>query len=160
MAEKDSLKLKQKYGLSQDKFEEYREAFEVFDKDGSGTITVEELHQVITSMGQKCSLKDAKQMIAEVDADKNETIELGEFIEMMEKKSKKQDKGDELLEAFKTFDKNGDGKISHSELKIVMKSMGNNMDDSEITQMIEAADLDGDKEISFEEFKAMMGEQK
>ena len=156
MAEKDDKKLATQYKISLEKVEEYRDAFELFDKDGSGTITVEELHNVITSMGQKCTLQNAKDMIKEVDTDENETIELGEFIEMMEKKSK-QDKGkDELLEAFKTFDKNGDGKISHSELKIVMKNMGSNMDDAEIAMMITAADLDGDNQISFEEFKQMM----
>ena len=157
MAEKGDKKIAEKHKITQEKVEEYREAFEVFDKDGSGTITVQELYQVITSMGQKCTLADAKEMIKEVDTDKNETIELDEFIMMMEAKNKGKD---ELYEAFKTFDKNGDGKISHSELKIVMKNMGNNMDDAEIAQMIQAADLDGDNEISFEEFKAMMGAEK
>ena len=144
-----------KYKLTEEQVEEYREAFEIFDKDGSGTITVEELRQVIVSLGQKCSLKQAKDMIAEVDTDKNETIEFDEFVQMMLKK--RGDPKDELFEAFKTFDKNGDGKISHSELKEVMKNMGSEMDDAEIDQMISAADTDGDHEISFEEFKKMMG---
>ena len=150
----EDMRLSKKFKISEEALCEFKEAFEIFDKDGSGTITVEELRQVITNMGQNCTLADAKKMIAEVDTDNNETIELEEFIQMMTRK--KGDPKDELYEAFKTFDKNGDGKISHSELKTVMKNMGNEMDDNEIDQMIQAADIDGDNEISFEEFKKMM----
>ena len=157
MAEKCDKKLAAKYGISEEQVEEYRDAFEVFDKDKDGTITVKELQLVMENIGQKCTLAEAKSMIAEVDTDHNESIELEEFIQMMQKKSKQEKDGkDELKEAFKAFDKNGDGKISHSELKIVMHSLGNDMDDSDIDQMIQAADQDGDHEISFEEFKAMM----
>ena len=150
----DDSKIANEFKITEEKVGEYREAFNIFDKDGSGTITVEELRQVMVNMGQKCTIAEAKRMIAEVDTDNNQTIELREFIEMMLKKTA--NPKDELYEAFKTFDKDGNGKISHSELKLVMKNMGNNMDDSEIDQMILAADMDGDHEISFEEFKKMM----
>ena len=46
-------------------------------------------------------------------------------------------------EAFKLFDKNGDGTISGSELKAALAAVGQNHSDKEIQQMIKAADVDG-----------------
>lgn len=154
MAKADHYAIGKKHKITEEKTEELKEAFEVFDKDGDGEITVAELHQILNNLGQKTSLADVKKMIAEVDKDNNEKIDFEEFVIMM---LKKQEGKDELFEAFKAFDKNGDGQISHAELKEVMKSMGQDMSDAEIDQMIIAADTDKDGEISFVEFKKMMG---
>ena len=48
---------------------EFKEAFALFDKDGDGTITTNELATVMKSLGQNPSEKDLEDMIREVDAD-------------------------------------------------------------------------------------------
>lgn len=48
---------------------EYKEAFNLFDKDGDGTITTTELETVMKSLGQAPSETELKDMINEVDAD-------------------------------------------------------------------------------------------
>lgn len=47
----------------------------------------------------------------------------------------------EYKEAFDLFDKNGDGHISRSELGDVMRSLGQQVTDAEIDQMIKQVDL-------------------
>ncbi|KAI6656721.1 EF-hand_1 domain-containing protein [Oopsacas minuta] len=143
--------------LPDKKVSEYKEAFEIFDKDGDGRITADELRQVVESMGKVCTPEDAKKMISEADKDKNETIEFGEFVTMMEESMS--NAGDEMLKAFKFFDKDGDGKITKDELKLAMKELGENMSDAEIDAMIKSADLDDDHQIDFQEFKNMMGKE-
>jgi len=59
--------------------------------------------------------------------------------------------------AFQVFDKDGNGKISMSELKTVMQNLGEKLTDDEINEMIGEADKDGDGEVSYEEFVVMMG---
>ena len=49
----------------------------------------------------------------------------------------------ELKEAFKLFDKDGDGTISTTELGTVMRSMGQNPTEQELTDMITEVDGDG-----------------
>lgn len=63
-------------------------------------------------------------MINEVDADGNGEIDFSEFLTMMAHKMKDTDSEEEIREAFKVFDKNGDGKISAAELRHVMSSIG------------------------------------
>lgn len=48
---------------------ELREAFSLFDKDGSGTISNDELEVVMKSLGQNPTQGELKQMIQEVDVD-------------------------------------------------------------------------------------------
>jgi calmodulin len=48
---------------------EYREAFKLFDADGDGTITVDELEVVMKSLGHTPSRAELENMIGEVDGD-------------------------------------------------------------------------------------------
>jgi len=63
---------------------------------------------------------------------------------------------EELKEAFNVFDKDGNGFISASELRHVMTNLGEKLTDKEIDEMIREADVDGDGQISYEEFGVMM----
>ena len=56
-------------------YPEYREAFNLFDKDGDGSITTDELGVVMRSLGQKPTEQELKNMIREIDAD-GESISL------------------------------------------------------------------------------------
>ncbi|KAL5248187.1 hypothetical protein ACHWQZ_G017385 [Mnemiopsis leidyi] len=142
--------------LSDDQIAEFREAFSLFDKDGDGTITTTELGTVMKSLGQSPCESDLQDMINEVDADGNGTIDFKEFLEMMTKHMKEADCDQELREAFKVFDRNGDGKITADELKTVMHNLGETLTDEEIDQMIEEADTNKDGYVDYEEFCIMM----
>jgi hypothetical protein len=62
--------------------------------------------------------------INEVDADGNGTIDFHEFLTMMAKKLKDTDREEEIRQAFKVFDKNGDGYVTPDELALVMANLG------------------------------------
>ncbi len=59
-------------------------------------------------------------MINEVDTDGNNIIDFTEFLMLMSRKMKDSDQEEELVEAFKCFDKDGNGLISVTELRNVM----------------------------------------
>ena len=80
----------------------------------------------------------------------NGTIEFNEFLNMMSKKMKETDKEEELREAFRVFDRNGDGFISASELRHVMTNLGEKLTDEEVEDMIREADLDGDGLVNYD----------
>ncbi|VDO06993.1 unnamed protein product, partial [Brugia timori] len=67
-------------------FLEFKEAFSLFDKDGDGTITTKELGTVMRSLGQNPTEAELQDMINEVDADGNGTIDFPEFLTMMARK--------------------------------------------------------------------------
>jgi calmodulin len=70
-------------------------------------------------------------MINEVDEDGSGTIDFEEFLVMMSKKVKLSDEEEDLKEAFKVFDRNGDGSISAIEFRHVMTNLGEKLTDEE-----------------------------
>jgi len=65
----------------------------------------------------------------------------------------------EFKEAFAIFDKDGDGTVTSTEIKEVMKSLGQNPTDLELQEMIEEVDEDGNGSIEFDEFLVMMAKK-
>lgn len=95
-------------------------------------------------------------MINEVDQDGNGTIDFDEFLVMMAKKMKESDSEEEIRQAFRLFDKDGDGFISPAELKTVMLNLGEKLTNEEVEEMIKEADSDKDGMVNYEEFARMM----
>uniref|UniRef100_A0A0M3IGY0 Calmodulin n=1 Tax=Ascaris lumbricoides TaxID=6252 RepID=A0A0M3IGY0_ASCLU len=131
-------------------FLEFKEAFSLFDKDGDGTITTKELGTVMRSLGQNPTEAELQDMINEVDADGNGTIDFPEFLTMMARKMKDTDSEEEIREAFRVFDKDGNGFISAAELRHVMTNLGEKLTDEEVDEMIREADIDGDGQVNYE----------
>ncbi|XP_052071036.1 calmodulin-A-like isoform X1 [Mytilus californianus] len=138
--------------LTEEQVAEFKEAFSLFDKDGDGTITTSELGTVMRSLGQNPTEAELQDMINEVDADGNGTIDFEEFLLMMARKMKDTDSEEELREAFRVFDKDGNGFISAAELRHVMTNLGEKLTDEEVDEMIKEADLDGDGLVNYEDF--------
>ncbi|KAF5185989.1 calmodulin-like [Thalictrum thalictroides] len=143
--------------LTREQIDEFHEVFCWFDMDGDGCITLQELETVIRSLDQHPTEEDVlKQMISEVDVNRNGTIEFGEFLSLMARKMKEVDAEEELTEAFRVFDKDQNGFISAIELRHVMLNLGESLTDEEVELMIREADLDGDGQVNYEEFVRMM----
>ena len=103
--------------LTREQISEFKEAFSMFDKDKDGTISAKELLKVMRSLGQNPSEAELQNMINDIDVDGSGNIDFKEFLIMMAKKMKDNNEEDELIEAFKVFDNDGNGFISAAELK-------------------------------------------
>ena len=62
----------------------------------------------------------------------------------------------EFREAFQAFDKDGNGSITTRELGTVMRSLGQNLSEAEIKEMIDIVDEDKNGTIDFQEFLHLM----
>ena len=142
--------------LTEEKIQEFKEAFEIFDKDKDGYITIKELSEIMKQLGQVPSEVELQDMINEVDVDGNGNIDFKEFLGLMARKMRDTDTEEELIEAFKVFDRDGNGLISNQELKHVMISLGEKINEEEVEEMIKEADIDGDGFINYEEFVRMI----
>lgn len=136
---------------------ELKEAFDEFDKDGSGTITTKELLPVLRSIGQNPTEDEILGLVIEYDVNGDGTIDFEEFIEMMSKHTRETvDQTAEMKEAFKIFDRDGDGYIDFKELKQVVTSMGEPLSPQDADALFKEADINGDGKLDFNEFVRMM----
>ena len=141
--------------LTQDQKQEIREAFDLFDTDGAGTIDCKEIKVAMRALGFQPKKDEIKLLLASIDK-QNTTMDFNEFLQIMSVKMSERDSKEEILKAFKLFDDDETGKISFKNLKRVAKELGENLTDEELQEMIDEADRDGDGEISHEEFVRIM----
>merc|ERR1712010_116245 len=144
--------------LSDQQVRECKEAFELFDTDGSGSIDQKELKVAMRALGFEPKKEEVKKMVNDLDRDGDGTVDFPEFLHMMSGKMGEKDAKEQLLEGFALYDEEESGKISFANLKRVAKELGESMGDDEIQDMIDEADRDGDGEINEEEFLVMMKE--
>ncbi|MCJ1440326.1 MAG: hypothetical protein MMC23_000809 [Stictis urceolatum] len=143
--------------LSEEEIASYKETFSIFDKDGNGTISAEELGEIMRSLGQHPTDSELRDIVDEADIDGNGTIDFNEFLHLMARPLPSAiDPNEEIKKAFEVFDRDGSGQISKAELQDVMKSIGEKLTDAEIDEMMAQADEDGSGTIDYQEFMKLM----
>ncbi|XP_043825480.1 centrin-4-like [Dromiciops gliroides] len=145
-----------KVELTEEQKQEIKEAFDLFDVDGSGSIDVKELKIAMRALGFEPKKEEIKKMIAEIDKEGFGTINFEDFFAMMSVKMSEKDEKEEILKAFKLFDDDGTGSITLKNIKRVAKELGENLSDDELQEMLDEADRDGDGEVNEQEFLRMM----
>ncbi|KAJ3269288.1 translation elongation factor EF1B gamma [Terramyces sp. JEL0728] len=140
--------------LSAQQLEDYKAAFELFDRDMDGTITSKEMATALRHLGQNPTEAELQELLAELDQDGNGTIEFEELMALIVKNegNAQQDIDTEIKEIFNLLDRDNSGFISIQDLKAVAISSGMKLSETEIENMIIEADNDGDGQISLEEF--------
>nr|XP_043610451.1 probable calcium-binding protein CML20 isoform X2 [Erigeron canadensis] len=133
-----------------------KEAFELFDTDGNGTIDAKELSNAMRALGFEMTKEQINDMIADVDKDGSGAIDFDEFVYMMTDKIGERSSKQELSKAFNILDHDKNGKISVSDIKNIAKELGVRFTDAEIHSMVKEADRDNDGEVNIEEFMRMM----
>lgn len=137
----------------------------MFDKDGDGTITKEELGRVMRSLGQFARAEELRTMLQEIDIDGDGNVSFEEFVEIVSNigantaaPSDQDQEEQELRDAFRVFDKHNRGYITASDLRAVLQCLGEDLSEEEIEDMIKEVDVDGDGRIDFYEFVHALGE--
>lgn len=143
-------------GLSSEEIEEIREAFNLFDTDGSGTIDPKELKAAMQSLGFEAKNQTIYQMIGDIDKDGSGEINFEEFLDLMTARMSDSDSKEDIHKVFNLFDDDKTGFITLQNLKRVAKELGETMSDAELLEMIERADTDQDGQISVDEFYSIM----
>ncbi|KAH0464642.1 hypothetical protein IEQ34_007428 [Dendrobium chrysotoxum] len=131
------------HGLTTQKKQEIKEAFELFDTDGSGTIDAKELNVAMRALGFEMTEEQINNMIADVDKDGSGAIDFDEFMHMMTTKIGERDTKEELMKAFRIIDQDNNGKISDVDILKIAKELGESFTLTEIRAMIEEADRNG-----------------
>eukprot|EP00931_Biecheleriopsis_adriatica_P063636 TRINITY_DN3857_c0_g2_i1.p1 TRINITY_DN3857_c0_g2~~TRINITY_DN3857_c0_g2_i1.p1 ORF type:complete len:489 (-),score=150.85 TRINITY_DN3857_c0_g2_i1:44-1510(-) len=135
---------------------ELRNVFHQLDSNGDGLLTAVELKEGLKKAGIKEIPPDLEDILKAVDSDGSGIIDYSEFLAAtLDKKYMTQQ--DVCWQAFKTFDKNGDGKIDKKELEAVLADGDVSATfQKELADLMLEGDANGDGEIDFEEFMAMM----
>ncbi|XP_045186893.1 neo-calmodulin-like [Mercenaria mercenaria] len=142
--------------FTEEQLEEFKETFSLFDKEGDGSISLKELGTVLRALGQHPTEADLNDLVGNLEVEGHMTIEFPEFLSILAKIIKDTDPETELTEAFKVFDKESSGNISNADLRRIMTTYGEVLNDEEVEEMIREADTDGDGIVDYAEFISMV----
>lgn len=92
--------------LTPEEIAEFREIFNLVDKDGGGSITKVELAELMDTLGIDASTEEIDMMISEIDQDGNGDIDFEEFVAVMSRKVNATYTCDQVKIAFKVFEGN------------------------------------------------------
>jgi Ca2+-binding EF-hand superfamily protein len=149
--------------LTDEKQKEVKEAFELYDRDKDNLLNYEELEDVLKCLGYNMDKSHIFKILRDHGVTKNNQENLNEkFISFQElviflnKRNQEFDMEEELMETFRNFDKDGDGKLNHKEIKYLLLTLGEQMNDEEIEEFIKIIDTTGQGIIYYEDFVKLL----
>ena len=138
---------------------EYINAFERFDKDYDGFISIEDLAEIMKKVGKSINQGEMQDLKAEINPHENGMFDLKEYMSIMQRRKRDKDYDDDLLTIFKIIDKDENDLIGPDELLNFMSSLEHKVSLEETEEMIKEFDSDGDGFCTFKEFVKMMNRE-
>ena len=136
------------------------EAFSLFDKDGDGKISSQELSNVYKDLGGAPNAAQIESMIKEADADADGQLNQEEFLEFMRGQMAAASNEDQIIEAFRVMadDVDGTGKVNLSNLRNILTTVGQKLSEEEANMLANDAKPDtADDVVDYKAFvKRMM----
>mmetsp|Transcript_7791 Transcript_7791/g.16916 ORF Transcript_7791/g.16916 Transcript_7791/m.16916 type:complete len:155 (-) Transcript_7791:39-503(-) len=117
-----------KPSLSSEEVEEIREAFNLFDTDGSGKIDPKELKDAMQSLGFDGKNQTVYRMVDGLSKEGKGSIDFDEFLDVMTASlPKNTESREDIQKIFNLFDDDNAGAITFHKLKRVAEELGENM---------------------------------
>ncbi|XP_052862000.1 calcium-binding protein E63-1 isoform X2 [Anopheles cruzii] len=154
-----------------------RTAFDLLDRDQDGHVTPEELQFMLRNLGIHVRDELIDDLLREASRTGSGLIDETEFLQWVARiqalkddsntsssssssnnpaQSADDDLTQDLVAAFRVFDRDGNGYITRDELKAAMDMIGENVTEYQLNEMLELADADKDGRINYEEFARLL----
>ncbi|XP_057559720.1 myosin light chain 6B [Hippopotamus amphibius kiboko] len=141
--------------FNKDQLEEFKEAFELFDRVGDGKIQFSQCGDVIRALGHNPTNAEVLRVLGYPKSDelKSRRVDFETFLPMLQAVAKLKDQGtyQDYLEGLRVFDKEANGKVMGAELRHVLTTLGERMTEEEVEAVL-AGHEDSNGCITYEAF--------
>ncbi|EDV53619.1 calmodulin [Drosophila erecta] len=144
--------------LNEEQVKDCEAAFALFDDDNTKVIPIKLLRDCLRAVAHTPPENELQDYITEIDTDGSGDLYLSDFLYIMSKRYENSTVEDEVILAFKVFDKDGSGFIHENEFRQIMTDYGDEMEEDEIEEMIRDADANTELKIDYVRFVNMMME--
>ncbi|XP_017077847.1 calmodulin-A [Drosophila eugracilis] len=138
--------------LTNEQIDELKDAFNRYDLDSNGTISVTEMRLALISMGYAITEAELYDIINSVTTEKEHEMTLPQFMQMMAPRLADVDSSVTLRRTFNVIDRDHDGYINSQDVRTIMLILGEVVTDDEVKDICHAVDMDGDGRISRRDF--------
>ena len=161
---KAKVKGQYRQDLTPEQKQEIKEAFDLFDSEGTGTIDVNDLKVALRALGFEPSKKEIKTLtdnlgdgsqMKDDENDKQKTIDFNDFLEILTTKMSEKESPDQLKKAFILFSGNKPF-ISLEDLRRVAHELGETMSDDELKEMLHEANKSDSEDVNETNFLSIL----
>ncbi|KAF9421893.1 hypothetical protein HW555_002333 [Spodoptera exigua] len=135
-------------------------AFDAFDHEKKGVISTDMIGTILEMLGHELDEDTLKEIITEVDVNGTGELQFSDFCALAAKFLQEEEDDEamlkELREAFRLYDKEGNGYITTDVLKEIFKELDNTITAEDLDTMIDEIDSDGSGTVDFDEFLEVM----
>ncbi|KAF4531407.1 hypothetical protein B566_EDAN009649 [Ephemera danica] len=160
-----------------------RTAFDLLDRDRDGRVTAGELQHMLENLGIPVRAEMTAQLLAQASRSGASLVDESEFLQWVshmetvaaaaaraadetsstdehnlarESSEDADDANQDLIAAFRVFDRDSNGFITMDELRSAMEMIGESVTEMELGEMLALADIDRDGRINYEEFAKLL----
>merc|ERR1712072_1409836 len=145
--------------ITDEQMAEFKEAFELFDTDKSGSIDASELAFAMRALGFEPTGQEVADMLEKTDEDGNGTVQYEEFEDLVSGKLDRKDPEQEVKDGYAMFDADKKGFINYKDLQRMAQELGDKEiydNEPECKQIIDEINPNG---ITFDDFQSIMERQ-
>ncbi|KAL9932596.1 hypothetical protein V8E36_008713 [Tilletia maclaganii] len=133
---------------------DHREAFNLFDKRGQGSVPRESLGDLLRAVGQNPTQAE----VAELAAGVGKEVDFNTFLHILNRPNGFKPAGtqDEFIRGFQVFDKEGNGYISVGELRYLLTSLGEKLENEEVDELLKNVQVGTDGNVDYRHFVSVI----
>ncbi|XP_076057127.1 troponin C-like isoform X1 [Oratosquilla oratoria] len=139
--------------LDDEKMAMLRKAFAMFDSGKTGQIEKEKIRTILNTLGANYDPEELEALLEECDLEGTGKLNFDNFVKVVGHFLEEQDEEammKELKEAFRLYDKEGNGFIPTSSLKEILAALDDKLTDKDLDGIIEEIDTDGSGTVDFD----------
>merc|ERR1712087_153699 len=159
-ADIDFEEINDQTNLANDEIKCLKVCFDLFDTKKQDFLSADDLGEIMRAMGFRPTEEELVDLLHEVDEDGSGEIEFGEFCQLcatfLVEDPDLETMKKELKDAFRIYDKEGQGFITNDTLRALIGELLAPLTDEELDGIIEELDEDGSGSMDFDEFCEMM----
>lgn len=114
---------------------ELRQAFNLFDRDGGGTINADEVRVALRVLGFNPT-RDEMKLLTNYDGNDDHRVDFNEFTKIILKKISEAQPNDSLIRSFNNLDVDMDSVISLEDLTTVAENLGEELSQDQLREII------------------------
>lgn len=144
--------------LTEDEINEFREIFNLVDKDGGGSISKAELSELLDTLGIEATPEEVDAMVNEIDADGSGEIDFEEFVAVMSRKVNANYSSEQVRQSFKVFE--GTCPPGYVKAEALMKALSQygteHLSEDQARDLVSQLEVDMNGMIHYSEYVTMM----